>query len=386
MTSPLVRPLEESWKEALDAVLRARGAPAIADVARLGPKVAELSRAYNAGDPAKLGRAPLEARIAFSFARDVPKGAAAVRELVATGLLALPADRPLRILDLGAGLGAMTWGIARALAAEGAKGSVESLLVDADGEALRAAEAIHRAAPPLGDVRVTLSTRVERVGAGIRAPRADLVVLGQVVSELDLASPSADRVTKHAGLIRDLLERLVTPDGSLVLVEPALRDRTRHLHALRDALVAQRTTVFAPCPHAHACPALAREADWCHDDLEIDLPSWLVPLARAAGLRWQGLTFSYLVLRRDAETMVSRLGRGLRVRLVSELIRTKGKTEVFVCTERGQRVRVRRLDRDARDGEWDGAEKGSFAMLEGEIDPGGRLSRETRIDVWRPRN
>src|SRR3712207_8562489 len=58
-------------------------------------------------------------------------------------------------------------------------------------------------------------------------------------------------------------------------------------------------TVFAPCLHAASCPMLAIETEWCHEDLAVDLPPWTVPLARAAGLRWQGLTFSYLVLRKD---------------------------------------------------------------------------------------
>ncbi|HEY8072586.1 MAG TPA: hypothetical protein VIF62_00710, partial [Labilithrix sp.] len=107
------RPLEDAWREILDAVLARRGAPRIADVTRLAPRLAELSRLYN--EDAARPRVPLEARIAFSFARDVPKGAAAVRELVASGALELPAGRPLRIVDLGAGLGAMTWGVARAL-------------------------------------------------------------------------------------------------------------------------------------------------------------------------------------------------------------------------------------------------------------------------------
>ena len=48
---------------------------------------------------------------------------------------------------------------------------------------------------------------------------------------------------------------------------------------------------------------LATEGDWCHEDLPIDLPPWVAPLARAAGLRWQRLTFSYLALRRDGRRL-----------------------------------------------------------------------------------
>jgi hypothetical protein len=96
---------------------------------------------------------------------------------------------------------------------------------------------------------------------------------------------------------------------------------------------------------------LALETEWCHEDLAIDLPAWTVPLARAAGLRWQGLTFSYLVLRKDGRTVRAGMpegeGRAVRFRAVSDLLRTKGKAELFICGEDGLRRRIRRLDRDA---------------------------------------
>ena len=40
----LVRALEDDWKATLDAVARTRGWPTSSDVARLGEKVAKLSR------------------------------------------------------------------------------------------------------------------------------------------------------------------------------------------------------------------------------------------------------------------------------------------------------------------------------------------------------
>src|SRR5579864_2373315 len=101
----LVRPLEDDWRETLDRVARRHRWPASRDVAELAARVAELSAAYN--DPS-VARADIRsagaARLGFAFVRDVPKAAAAVRELVATGALRLDGGR-LRVLDLGAGLG-----------------------------------------------------------------------------------------------------------------------------------------------------------------------------------------------------------------------------------------------------------------------------------------
>lgn len=358
----LVRPLEPGWQVVLDSVLAPSGL-STRDVARLAPAVKELSQAYNAGRAeGTRTKLPIDARLAFSFPRDVPKGAAAVRELVVSGALVMPHDRPLRVIDLGAGLGAMTWGLVRALSASGASGRVEALFVDEDPEALACAERIARAARTMLGARAVeleITTRVLDLASlsrsfADRVEPADVVLLGQVLSEID-PSNSDTRVDDHLALVRTIATTLVRMDGALVIVEPALRARTRHLHALRDRLLSTEALgVFAPCLHAQRCPALEHETEWCHEDLAVDLPSWVVPLARAAGLRWQGLTFSYLVLRRDGRALgPSRSLPGedtspprYRFRIISDPIVTKGKSELFVCGEDGNRSKIRRLDRD----------------------------------------
>jgi hypothetical protein len=149
----LVRPLEDDWREVLDAVARARGWPSSRDVAALASRVEALSEAYNDPERARAAvRDAGSARLGFSFARDVPKSAAAVRELVATG--ALLGASSLRVLDIGAGLGATTWGVARALDAAGVDVALDVTWVEADGEALELAAAIARARSSAGRVAV----------------------------------------------------------------------------------------------------------------------------------------------------------------------------------------------------------------------------------------
>jgi len=358
----LVAPLEAKWQEAIDQVLTRRFGLATSkqgDIAKLAAKVEQLSRAYNMaqaeGAQTKL---PIEARLAFSFPRDVPKGAAAVRELV--GQLDPGSSNALRVIDLGAGLGAMTFGLARALGRAcqpngQSPRSIESLLVDEDAEILRVAEEVANAASPLlENVTLSIKTQAAKVGAPISSPPADIVFLGQVLSEIAPREAPEARLTHHAKLVTDVLDQLVANEGALVIVEPALRDRTRHLHALRDHLLANTNTnvhVFAPCLHQKSCPALPIETEWCHEDLKsIDLPSWVVPIARGAGLRWQGLTFSYLVLRKGSRMSDSAVKESpaptVRFRAISDLIVSKGKTELFSCDEKGERQRLRRLDRD----------------------------------------
>ncbi len=381
----LVAPLDDGWLRTLDAVAAARGWPTTRQAARLGAAVAALSASYN--DPTRARASAREAgaaRLGFSFARDVPKSAGAVRELVALGQVRR--EGTLTVLDVGAGLGATTWGVVRALQAAGARLDVEATWVDDDAEALAVGQAIvrerERASPspstspsptpdphasphPSGDaaggVRLRVRTVARAAGPLDELGRFDLVLAGQVLSELDVGADPEERVARHAALLGGWVARRLAPGGSLVVVEPALRDRTRHLHRVRDALVASTSvasasvasaslasasvasasnapaavTVFAPCLHAAACPMLARDTDWCHEDLDVDLPEGLVPVARAAGLRREGLTFSYLVLRADGVSLASCLEatastRGA-LRVVSGPMPSKGKREAFLC-------------------------------------------------------
>jgi hypothetical protein len=371
----LVRPLEDDWRDTLDAVARARGWPTSHDVAKLAAHVSALSGVYNDSTRARarIGEAGA-ARLGFAFARDVPKGAAAVRELVATGELAV--DGTLRVLDVGAGLGATTWGVVRALEAAGAQGEVDATWVDSDAQALELGATVARARRGRGvlDVRARCVTRP--LGAIDDLGQFDVVLVGQVLSELDVGATPDVRLERHVALLRALLERRTAIGGALVVVEPGLRDRTRHLHRLRDAMTASGAVVFAPCLHAAPCPALTHERDWCHEDLPVDLPPWLAPVARAAGLRREGLTFSYVVLRTGGPSLVDRTAApagAARLRVVSDAMRSKGKREAFLCGELASagalvagRARVTRLDRDAgaNSEAWERLRRGDVLVVE----------------------
>lgn len=384
----LVRPLEETYKARLDALAQRHALPTSRDAAGLGEAVKRLSDLYNrrgTAEPeapvAEASRAHLGARLGFSFVRDVPKGAAAVRELVGVGLLGL-GEAPLRVLDFGAGLGAMTHGLARALGAANGRGTIEALFTDSDPRVLALAREL---ASTTTEDPVRIVARTESVHAGARIPRGpfDVILVGQVLSELDEHSEETARRTAHLALLDALFAELA-PEGSLVVVEPALRDRSRHLHAIRDAWVARGQAPFAPCLHAGACPALIREDDWCHEDLAVDLPTWLVPVARAAGLRYQGLSFSYLVLRKDGKTLASALPTA-RLRVVSELLRSKGKAEAFVCgafPDGPKKERLRRLDRhaSASNASWDRLSRGDLLDLELPVE-GVRIEPDARVEL-----
>lgn len=121
--------------------------------------------------------------------------------------------------------------------------------------------------------------------------------------------------------------------------------------------------------------------DWCHEDLPIDLPEWLHPVARAAGLRYEGLTFSYLVIRHAG---LPTLREHAPLRVVSDLIRTKGKREAWVCgdplSDGGERKTRRvRLDRDASSSNraWEEVGRGDLISL---TPPTLRIEKGTSVE------
>lgn len=344
--------------------------------AALTAAVVELSRAYNGLPGATSTRGPraLAARLRFSFPRDVAKGACAVAELVAAGALA----GNVRVLDVGAGLGAMTLGVALALARAHKTGSIDAVWVDEDADAMDVGRAVVAHAGAVGGVGLRVTAASQRDARATSGRDFDLVLAGQVLSEMDTGDDEPARAAAHAEWLEALLRERVSDHGSLVVVEPALRDRTRHLHRVRDALVTRKgVTLFSPCLHAEPCPALASPHDWCHEDRAIDLPEWLAPLAKAAGLRWQGLTFTYLVLRKDGLTLREAVrARGGVARVVSAPLVSKGKRELSLCGEfrAGDRtVSLRRkvalLDRETRGRDaWDGAERGDLLSFDPPLD------------------
>ncbi len=272
----------------------------------------------------------LAARATFFTVADAIKIAIPLRELLAAG--ALPTGRPLRIVDLGAGCGAMTLG---ALAVLDVPLAVTA--IDHDVRALRIAAAACKAFAASRDVPLVIHTRPGDV-ATAPLPACDLVLLGSVLNELPGDAP--------LGVVQRALAA-VGPDGAVIVVEPALRETSRALHGIRDAMIAAGAHVFAPCTRTSApCPMLADERDWCHEDRPVQLPTRTGTLARRTHLRDAGLRFSYLVLRHAAEP---RLASGAAWRVVSAPMPDKGKLELFGCGEPG-RVTLRLLKRNRADG------------------------------------
>jgi ribosomal protein RSM22 (predicted rRNA methylase) len=231
---------------------------------------------------------------------------------------------PRSALDLGSGPGPL------ALAALDA-GAAEALCADRSARALDAARAL------AAEAGLPLATRPwdPARGAGLAAlaagRRPDLVTLGHVANEL-FAGPEED--ARRASLLEEAASLLV-PGGSLVVIEPALRDTSRALLRVRDLLVARGFAVRAPCLFRGPCPALSKESDWCHAERPVDPPPLVAEIGKAAGLRREAVKMSYLVLAAPGEGWAEP-PPGRVFRIVSEPLAGKGRRRYMACGPEGR--------------------------------------------------
>ncbi len=331
--------------------------------ARLHAAVNARSRRYTSdrallAQPAADPVADLAARALFFGVADAAKISVPLGELADRGLL--PATAPLAICDLGAGAGAMTLGAAAFLADTGRVLDLDVTAIDRDAAALAVLEtaARHLAAALRG--RIAIHRRAgDLARAELGRDTFDLVLAGTVLNELPDHAARLELVIRALAALR--------PDGALVLVEPALRDTTRDLHALRDDLLARRAAhVFAPCTHAVTpCPALADPRDWCHEDRPLTLPPRAAQVATVTGLRDDGMKFSYLVLRRGAEPLAPAPPGRAALRIVSQPTRLKGRRECIACGAGGwATVRLLRRHRDDVNRAFERARRGDVVVVD----------------------
>ncbi|MCE7966452.1 MAG: methyltransferase domain-containing protein [Nitrospira sp.] len=262
-------------------------------------------------------------------------------------------ERPFRVLDVGCGPGTGLLGILDWVRRHEAGGTqaFEATGVDCSSKALRLCGQLLRnyragegvtAAPILHLYECNIEKGLPRdlLEGNSRRPY-DLIVVQNLLSEIYCDRPDAQE--RRAQLVGNLLT-LLSPEGTLMIIEPALRTVSRSLHGVRDTLLSQgQATLYSPCLHARSCPALGKDDDWCHEERPWIRPIWIQQMDRVVGFIKDALKFSYLILRKDGKTLVPWSPELHRV--VSELRVMKGERRVWWCDE-GGRVEIGRLDRE----------------------------------------
>ena len=310
-------------------------------------------------------------------------------------------DRPMAVLDLGCGPGTGALALLDWLwhrSPERAK-SVSVLAADASQASLQDAKKLWEAycnevGIPNTGLRC-IEGNLEHPLKGdlgkqiVRGGPYDLIIIANSLNEL--FSAAANPPAEQAGIVGQLLPFL-SPHGTIMIVEPALRQTARALHQMRNHLLKQNLcTVYSPCLHEGACPALDHPDDWCHEERPWQTPSAIAVLDREVGFIKDALKFSYLLLRTDGRTIVPRSPQTFRV--VSELRELKGEKRAWLCNETG-RPEVGRLDRKAspQNTALDSWHRGAIVQIErivrkereGKVSPVGRIESDAAVQIVRP--
>ena len=295
-----------------------------------------------------------------------------VSYLQARGVLSELPRRPRSALDLGSGPGPVAFAALDA-------GAAEVVAADRSAPALAAAR---RIATEMGEPLATREWDPQRRGglAGLAGGRKfDLITLGHVINEL---FPGEGAATRRADLLEGALD-LLAPGGSLVVIEPALRETSRGLLEVRDLLVARGVAVRAPCLFRGACPALVRPTDWCHAERRVEPPPLVDEIGRRAGLRKEAVKMSYLVLAPKGEGW-REPPPGLVFRIVSEPLPSKGRLRYMGCGPEGRKgLALQEKDVTPRNRAFENLLRGDVVEV-GPVEPRGdglRLSRESDVRV-----
>lgn len=309
--------------------------------------------------------------------------------------------RPMAVLDLGCGPGTGALALLDWLwhrSPEQAK-SLSILAADASHASLQDAKRLWEAycqevgisGPDLRCIEGNLEHPLKGdLGKQIvRGGHYGLIIMANCLNELFPAS--VDPPAERAAVVSQLLPFLA-PHGTIMIVEPALRQTARALHQMRNHLLKQGLcTVYSPCLHEGACPALDHPDDWCHEERAWQTPPAIAALDRDVGFIKDALKFSYLLLRTDGRTIVRRSPQTFRV--VSELRELKGEKRAWLCNETG-RPEVGRLDRKAspQNAAVDSWHRGAIVQIErivrkereGKVSPVGRIESDAAVQIIRP--
>lgn len=235
------------------------------------------------------------------------------------------------VLDAGSGPGP-------AAAAFLANGSSELYLVDQSRQALAMAK-------NLLDKNGTMRTycadirALETVGPDLSVwGRCDCIVFGHSLNEL--WADETDRIEKRTALLQSCAQGL-SPEGSLLVIEPALLSTSRDLLSVRNALVSLGWQVIAPCPGREnlLCPALASGPQHtCHDEMAWVIPPKVASLAGSMKLDKEQLKMTWFLM----TPPLSKFGENPNLsdevfRVVSDpMLNKSGRVRRLICGKTGR--------------------------------------------------
>lgn len=361
-----------------------------------GRAVAELSRLFTK-ERSRLSRAYWADRLMSTAYLQyfLPVNLAKIQVL----LDEMPTPEPVEgfsVLDIGSGPGTGTLAVLDWWHQRELPQAVSVIAVDGSTVALRHTEQLlNRYCQAAGVEQVSLQTYqadLER-RAWLERVRQngpfDLIILANCLNEI--FAETDDPIMPKTVLVEESLA-LLAPHGTMMIVEPALRETSRALHQMRDQLLKEkRCTIYSPCLHEGNCPALVKPDDWCHEERTWEPPMVIQEIDDQVGFIKDALKFSYLLLRKDGKAIVNRSPDTYRV--VSELRQLKGEKRAWLCNEQG-RQEVGRQNRLAspHNEAFDQWHRGTIVQIGrivhkergGKVSALGRIEQEAAVQIIKP--
>lgn len=358
--------------------------------------VSELSRLFTK-DRRRLSRSymddkPLRAAYLQYF---LPVNLAKIQVL----LNEMPTPEPVKcfsVLDLGSGPGTGALAILDWWQQLGLPHALSVTAVDGSMVALEQARQLwDRYCQAIDVGEVSLQACVEDLERGAWGDQVrqngpfHLIIIANCLNEVYVNRQ--DSIERRVGLVGEALS-LLAHNGTMMIIEPALRETSRALHQVRDRLLQEkRCMIYSPCLRESHCPALVKPDDWCHEERAWDPPVSIQKIDDKVGFIKDALKFSYLLLRKDGKTVTAR--RPDVYRVVSEVRELKGEKRAWLCNETG-RFEVGRQDRlaSSQNAAFDEWHRGAIVQIErimrkekpGKVSALGRIERDTAVQIVRP--
>ncbi|MEP7235046.1 MAG: small ribosomal subunit Rsm22 family protein [Ignavibacteriota bacterium] len=290
-----------------------------------------------------------------------------------------------RILDLGTGTGAASWGSLSYLNNSLHDQIIDVVLSDSLTENLREAEHFGKYFIKKLQARSQLYFEQfdlrdpKNIPALIRTKAPyKLIMMMNVLNELP---------EKNDTVLLEILLTLLDTHGSVLIIEPATRVESRRLLGFRDLAVNLGATIYSPCTRQESCPALSEEGDWCHNNIPWERPHFIMSIDEIVGTLRLSLKSSYVVLRKDSQTLGANLGEKNLQRVVSERFDEKGRIRSILCGKDGRYEHViNKRDITAQTSDFKEIERYDLIRIDGDErrEHDVRITRESSIQIVLP--
>ncbi len=272
-------------------------------------------------------------------------------------------ERPLRILDLGCGIGSAALATYNLLKVRHGI-APEVTCLDWSTEALKAAQELLPSAQTIkGDLRTFLPE-------GSYDIILSSFAFNEAFPKLNSAEEALRQLTAH-----------LTPDAPsfILLLEPAHRANAPRLTALRSSLM-RDYPLYAPCPHTRLCPMVPTQDGICHDVRRYKPDRATILLNRKVQHAIADIKYALLAFGRKDGPLAEGCNHEEFLRLVGPMDKAKGLLSCRVCMGDGALRRLEipsaALDTERRHALL-ARERGDCAWLDGALDLRKRLEGNT---------